>query len=193
VEATAAESIGPVDEAEQSLVSGLEATFSSATERFAAAVEAGKGATDDTIDHLLKNDGIKGGEIKGCHDADTFADELVTKGNGEIVGSTPHPDRADIVRHEYRLYQRNSDGTFKLVGGRKVLSTSADPKVKTVIKDLAANKDLWKDLTNKAADDAIKRKALPGGGGAWQGSAGGALELGGFFRDDVIKTMFLVF
>ena len=31
-----------------------------------------KGVTDDTMNHLLQNDGIVKGQIKGCHDADMF-------------------------------------------------------------------------------------------------------------------------
>ena len=71
-----------------------------------------QGVTQNTIDHLLKNDGIVRGQIKGCHDADMFYDELVSKGIGQIRSRTLHPINSDIFRYDYSLYKQDGKGGF---------------------------------------------------------------------------------
>jgi hypothetical protein len=151
-----------------------------------------KGATTKLRTHLLTNDGIKGGEIKGCHDQATFLDELVTKGNGQIVGSTVHPARADVVKHEYKLFRKKADGSFELdAAGQKVLSTGK-AKIKTTIDNLTGTIADWLKIADDAADEAIKGMRLPAAGGQFTETVGG-LSIGGFVRGGEIDTIFVIF
>jgi hypothetical protein len=147
-----------------------------------------QGVTADTIAHLLKNDGIKGGEIKGCHDRATFLKEL--GGKGEVVNETPHPSNGDVARLEYKLYRRKSDGSLDLdIGGNPVLSTGK-AKLKTVIKDLGTNSGKWEQLATEAADNAIKAKQLPPSGGAFTSAANDGTSMGMAYRPPQIDTFF---
>jgi hypothetical protein len=105
--------------------------------------------------HLLTNDGIVKGEIKGCHDKATFLSELT--GQGEIVSQTPMSSNPDVVKYEYKLYQKDKAG--KIIQP-PTLSTGK-PKLKTVMDGLASDPDKWKDIGNAAAEDAIKKKDFP--------------------------------
>ena len=147
-----------------------------------------KGATQDTINHLLKNDGIKKGAIKGCHDADTFLDELVTSGIGNIRQATPHPSNSQIIRYEYSLYQKNPDGSFV-----KPKTLKDKPLVKTVMKDLKSNQNYWQELANKAAEDAIKRKEFPISEGKFIGNTPDGISIEGWYRNNSIDTFYPIF
>ncbi|MEH1821099.1 MAG: hypothetical protein V7L31_18800 [Nostoc sp.] len=142
-----------------------------------------KGVTQDTINHLLQNDGIVKGEIKGCHDKATFLNEL--NGKGEVVSEIPDPSNPDVIRYEYKLYQKDAAGKIKQP---PTLSTGK-AKLKTVIQDLAANPDKWKEIGNEAADDSIKRKAFPASGGAFEGT-GKNIKIRGFYRPNQVDTFF---
>ncbi|WP_256875013.1 hypothetical protein [Nostoc sp. C052] len=142
-----------------------------------------KGVTQDTINHLLQNDGIVKGEIKGCHDKTTFLNEL--NGKGEVVSEIPDPSNPDVIRYEYKLYQKDAAGKIKQP---PTLSTGK-AKLKTVIQDLAGNPDKWKEIGNAAADDSIKRKAFPASGGAFEGT-GKNIKIRGFYRPNQVDTFF---
>ncbi|MEH1830029.1 MAG: hypothetical protein V7L22_32625 [Nostoc sp.] len=142
-----------------------------------------KGVTQDTINHLLQNDGIVKGEIKGCHDKATFLNEL--NGKGEVVSEIPDPSNPDVIRYEYKLYQKDAAGKIKQP---PTLSTGK-AKLKTVIQDLAGNPDKWKEIGNEAADDSIKRKAFPASGGAFEGT-GKNIKIRGFYRPNQVDTFF---
>jgi hypothetical protein len=73
-----------------------------------------KGVTADTNSHLLSNDGIVDGQVKGCHDDALFSQELVGNGNGQIISTTPSGIDPDVVRYEYKLFKRGSDGRIFL-------------------------------------------------------------------------------
>ena len=142
-----------------------------------------QGVTQDTMGHLLKNDGIVKGEIKGCHDQATFFSEL--SGKGEIVGQTPMPGNPDVVKYQYNLYKKDKAG--KIIDPH-VLS-SGKPKLKTTMKDLASNPNKWQDIGNAAIDDAIKKKTLPQAGGEFVGSGQGT-SIRGYYRDGKITSFF---
>ncbi|MEB3294601.1 MAG: hypothetical protein VKJ24_15705, partial [Synechococcales bacterium] len=142
-----------------------------------------KGVTQDTINHLLKNEGVQKGEIKGCHDQATFLSEL--NGKGEVVSTTPDPANPDVVRYEYKLYQKDAKGKIEQP---PTLSTGK-PKLKTVIKDLASDPNKWQDIGNAAADDAIKSKTFPKDGGAFEGTGQG-IRIRGFYRPNKVDTFF---
>ncbi|MBW4448470.1 MAG: DUF4157 domain-containing protein [Spirirestis rafaelensis WJT71-NPBG6] len=142
-----------------------------------------EGVTQDTINHLLQNDGIVKGEIKGCHDQATFLNEL--NGKGEVVSEIPDPSNPDVVRYEYKLYQKDAAGKIK----QPPTLSIGKAKLKTVIKDLANNPDKWKDIGNAAADDAIKRKEFPKDGGSFEGNGKG-INIRGFYRPNKVDTFF---
>lgn len=145
-----------------------------------------KGTTQDTIEHLLRNDGIRRGEIKGCHDAMLFFDELVIQGRGQIITSTPHPSHPGIVNHEYKLFVRDRTGAIIPPPTLK----SGPPSIKTVLRDLASDADTWKALANEAADDAIRSKRFPRGGGRFEGRTASGLEIEGWYRGGPIETFY---
>ncbi|WP_163512627.1 hypothetical protein [Fodinicola acaciae] len=151
-----------------------------------------EGVTADTMSHLLTNDGIQKGKIKGCHDMATF--QAVLNGRGQIVNTVAHPSVPGVVRYEYKLFKRNSDGSF-------VVDASGQPQLKdglasqkTVIDGLAADTDAWQDRFNHIADESIRSKNMPkeAAGGPFTGAAGG-LDGSGYIREFLIKTIFVDF
>lgn len=145
-----------------------------------------KGVTRDTINHLLRNDGIRRGEIKGCHDAAMFLNELVIQGRGQILSSTPHPSHPGIINHEYKLFVRDRTGTVI----RPPTLKTGSPSVKTVLQNLASDADTWKALANEAADDAIRSKTFPASGGRFYGKTSSGLEIEGWYRGGSIETFY---
>lgn len=140
-----------------------------------------QGVTQNTMNHLLVNHGIKKGEILGCHDKATFLTELT--GIGRVVDHTPGPNGA--VRFAYKLFQK--DQTGKIIFPHK-LSTGKE-KLKTVIDGLAADPAKWLAIGNAAADDAIRRKVFPAVGG-WFSGVGLGVKIKGVFRPDEVDTFF---
>lgn len=145
-----------------------------------------KGVTRYTIDHLLRSDGIRRGEIKGCHDAAMFLNELVIQGRGQILLSTPHPSHPSIINHEYKLFVRDRTGSVV----RPPTLKTGHPSVKTVLQNLASDADTWKALANEAADDAIRCKTFPSSGGRFYGKTSSGLEIEGWYRGGSIETFY---
>lgn len=148
-----------------------------------------RGATDDTIEHVATFDGIKKGEIKGTHDADTFAALFDgPKSYGEVLARTPHPANPLIENIEYKLYKRGKDSTVDI----PPTLSEGRAKTKTVLSGLATNKDYWKRLANEAADTAINAKRMSPEGGAFQEVVLNGLEIRGYLRGDSLDTFFVV-
>ena len=138
-------------------------------------------------EYELKRRGIVNGEIEGCHDEAMFLDQLVTQGNGEIVGRTPHPADPAVTLIEYRLYQRDADGELKIPKALR----QGPAKRKTVMSGLAAAPGLWQARAQEAADAAIRAGTMPPGGGRYKGSTADGLEIDGFIRDGVVTTFYV--
>jgi hypothetical protein len=145
-----------------------------------------EGVTQDTMNHLLTNDGISGGEIKGCHDRATFMTEIAA--NGQVLSQTPHPSDPTVVKIEYKLYMRQS-GAVK----QPPTFGPGQPKLKTVIDGLAADTAKWQAMGDEAADSAIKAKTFPKTGGYFKGITSGGLEIGGYYNAPGIATFFPIF
>lgn len=146
--------------------------------------KAYKGVTQDTIDRLLKNEGIVKGAIEGCHDRATFLSELSGKGE-TLPNPTPMASNPDVVEYEYKLYQKDKAGN---IIQPPTLSTGK-PKLKTVIDGLASNSNKWKDIGNAAAEDAIKKKTFPAAGGEFSG-VGNGTPIRGYYRGDKVDSFF---
>ena len=144
-----------------------------------------QGVTQNTISHLLKNDGIVKGQIKGCHDAGIFYNELVTKGVGAITNKTPHPTNPNIIRYDYSLYKKNKDGSFVTP---KQLKNKVEAK--TVIKGLISNQNHWKEIGNEALDNAIKQKSFPVSDGKVIGTASDGTVMEAWYRGGSIHTIY---
>ena len=144
-----------------------------------------QGVTQDTMNHLLKNDGIVKGQIKRCHDADMFYDELVTTGIGQITNRTPHPTNPDIFRYDYSLYKKDGKGGFVTP---KQLKNQVEAK--TVIKGLIANKNHWQEIGNEALDNAIKQKAFPIADGKIIATASNGTVIEAWYRSGSIQTIY---
>ncbi|MFI5268913.1 MAG: hypothetical protein ACHQ7M_16170, partial [Chloroflexota bacterium] len=145
-----------------------------------------QGVTQDTMNHLLTNDGIGGGQIKGCHDRATFMAELGP--NGQVISETPHPSDPSVARIRYKLYMREN-GMVK----QPPTPGPGQPKVKTVIDGLGANPGKWQTIGNEAADAAIQAKTFPKGGGEFDGTSSGGMRIGGYYNSPQISTFFVLF
>ena len=145
-----------------------------------------QGVTQDTIDHLLKNDGIVKGEIKGCHDKATFLGEL--NGKGQVVNQVTMPGNSDVIKYDYKLYQK--DKTLKIIQPPTLSTGKA--KNKTVIDGLASNQSLWQSIGNQAVETAIKNKKLPVPGGRFEETINGMVIVG-YLRNGKVNTFFPYF
>ena len=145
-----------------------------------------QGVTQDTMNHLLKNDGIVKGEIKGCHDKATFLGELNRK--GQVVNQTNMPSNSNVLRYDYKLYQK--DKALNIIQP-PTLSTGR-AKNKTVIDGLTSNQGLWQSIGNQAVETAIKNKSISVGGGLFEETING-MTIRGYLRNGKVDTFFPTF
>ncbi|MEA2672666.1 MAG: hypothetical protein QOG45_2886 [Chloroflexota bacterium] len=141
-----------------------------------------RGVTDETMRHVVTGEGIRKGEILGCHDEGLFLTAL--QGQGQIISITRDFKHPNMTRYEYALYRRGPD--------RQVLQPPqlrpGKPKRKTVIKDLDAGE--WKRVANEAADQAIRRRALRLDGRPFEAPTAAGVMLKMYYRAPVIATFF---
>ena len=147
-----------------------------------------QGVTERTMEHLLKNDGIVKGEIKGCHDEAMFLQALLGKQNGEIIRRTPHPTEPGVTKIEYRLYRRHPEGYVAMPPTLQ----SGKPEAKTVIRGLAEDPRKWQALANEALDGAIRRKEFPIAGSKFEVPTPGGLKIKGYIHDGIVDTFYVV-
>ena len=142
-----------------------------------------QGVTQDTMNHLLKNDGIVKGVIKGCHDKATFLGEL--NGKGQIVNQTTMSGNSDVIKYSYKLYQK--DKTLQIIQPPTLSIGKA--KNKTVIDGLASNQSLWQSIGNQAVETAIMSKKLALDGGQFKEIVNG-ITIVGYLRNGKVDTFF---
>ena len=142
-----------------------------------------QGVTQDTMNHLLKNDGIKKGEIKGCHDKATFLGEL--NGKGQFVNQVTMPSNSNVIKYDYKLYQK--DKALNIIQPPTLSTGKA--KTKTVIDGLASNQSLWQSIGNQAVETAIKNKKLVPGVGEFKETING-MTIFGYLRNGRVSTFF---
>ena len=142
-----------------------------------------QGVTQDTMNHLLKNDGIVKGVIKGCHDKATFLGEL--NGKGQIVNQTTMTGNSDVIKYSYKLYQK--DKTLQIIQPPTLSIGKA--KNKTVIDGLASNQSLWQSIGNQAVETAIMSKKLALDGGQFKEIVNG-ITIVGYLRNGKVDTFF---
>jgi Domain of unknown function (DUF4157) len=144
-----------------------------------------KGVTNNTMQHLLQNDGIKGGEIKGCHDKSLFLSEISKW--GKILSQERNPMDARVERYSYKLFIRNSAG--KVEQPPQLLTGSKIPD-KTVIDGLIANSSYWKNIGQLAIIRAIRNGTLDTANADFSASAFN-LKIRGFYRNGEVQTFWI--
>jgi hypothetical protein len=144
-----------------------------------------KGVTNNTMQHLIQNDGIKGGEIKGCHDKSLFLSEISKW--GKILSREQNPIDARVERYSYKLFIRNSAG--KVEQPPQLLTGSKVPD-KTVIDGLIANSSYWRNIGQLAIIRAIRNGTLDTANADFSTSSFN-LKIRGFYRNGEVQTFWI--
>jgi hypothetical protein len=144
-----------------------------------------QGVTANTMRHLLNNDGIKQGEIKGCHDKGLFLSEIAKW--GQIISQRTNPTDARIIQVTYKLFTRDAAGKVKQPP--QLLSSSKVPE-KTVIDGLIANSSYWRKIAELAIIRAIRNGTLDVKNADFSATAFN-LKIRGFYRNGEVQTFWI--
>jgi hypothetical protein len=164
----------------------------------AAFFKSFRGVTSNTMRHLIQNDGIQSGAIKGCHDKAEFLHELTsptrvtTAGNptplGQVLSITPHPSNPSISTYFYRIFARN--GALTIIDPPQLLSGGTIPK-KTVIDGLISKTNFWQNLARIAVEKAIRYKNYNASTKMFTVEYAG-LTVQGYIRNGEVSTFYIV-
>ncbi len=141
-----------------------------------------KGVTSNTMNHLLKNDGVVAGGIKGCHDGATFLSEL--KAIGQIISTRVNPKNSKVVYYAYKLFIKDASGAIK-----QPPTLKSQAQDKTVIFDLAKNTNFWKSMFSTGVDKAIRGKVFDASSGQFTIEYVG-FTMVGYIRNGEVTTIY---